>query len=38
VPETFIIDKEGVLREKFIGPVQWDAPGVRQMLDKYLVQ
>jgi peroxiredoxin len=38
VPETFIIDKEGVLREKYIGPVQWDSPGARQMLTKYLVQ
>jgi peroxiredoxin len=38
VPETFIIDKEGVLREKFIGPVQWDAPGARQMLMKYLAR
>jgi len=36
VPETFVIDREGVLREKFIGPVQWDAPAARQMLMKYL--
>lgn len=26
VPETFLIDKRGVLREKFIGPVMWDSP------------
>ena len=36
VPETFIIDKEGVLREKFIGPAKWDSPGVVQMLMKYI--
>ena len=38
VPETFIVDKQGVLREKFIGPAQWDAPGYLQMLGKYLNQ
>ena len=26
VPETFIIDKHGILREKIIGPAQWDTP------------
>ena len=36
VPETFIIDKEGVLREKFIGPAKWDSPGVVQMLMRYI--
>jgi peroxiredoxin len=38
VPETYIIDKQGVVREKFIGPVEWDTPGVRQMLMKYIAQ
>jgi DsbE subfamily thiol:disulfide oxidoreductase len=38
VPETYIVDKQGVLREKFIGPVRWDAPGARQMLMKYILQ
>lgn len=38
LPETFIIDKQGVLREKFIGPAQWDAPGYMQMLMKYINQ
>jgi peroxiredoxin len=38
VPETFIVDKKGVLREKFIGPRQWDAPQARQMLMKYLAE
>ena len=35
VPETFVIDKKGVLREKFIGPAPWDSSGVVQMLMKY---
>lgn len=26
VPETFLVDKKGVLREKFIGPVDFDSP------------
>ncbi|MBA3013601.1 MAG: TlpA family protein disulfide reductase [Proteobacteria bacterium] len=38
VPETYIIDKKGVLREKFLGPVQWDSTGVKQMLMKYVNQ
>lgn len=28
VPETFIIDKKGILRDKVIGPAEWDSPGV----------
>jgi peroxiredoxin len=36
LPETFIIDKEGVLREKFIGPARWDSPKIVQMLMKYI--
>ena len=38
VPETFIIDRIGVLRKKFIGPVQWDTPPARQMLMEYLTK
>jgi cytochrome c biogenesis protein CcmG/thiol:disulfide interchange protein DsbE len=26
VPETFIIDKKGVLRDRIIGPADWDSP------------
>jgi cytochrome c biogenesis protein CcmG, thiol:disulfide interchange protein DsbE len=26
VPETFIIDKKGVLRTKVLGPAEWDSP------------
>ncbi len=38
LPETFIVDKKGVLREKFIGPYKWDSPGVVQMMMKYINQ
>jgi len=38
VPETYIIDKQGVLREKFIGPAQWDSAEALQMLRKYIAQ
>ena len=36
LPETFIVDKQGVLREKFIGPAQWDSPGFVQMMKGYI--
>ena len=31
-PETYIIDRQGVLRRKFVGPVNWDSPEVLQFL------
>ena len=36
VPETFIVDKAGIVREKFIGPREWNSPPARQMLLQYL--
>jgi thiol-disulfide isomerase/thioredoxin len=30
VPETFIIDKKGILRNKIIGPAEWDSPHARE--------
>lgn len=36
VPETFIIDRDGVLRQKYIGPRQWHAPDVLEMLKRYM--
>jgi len=32
VPETFILDKKGILRHKVIGPAEWDSPGVMENL------
>ena len=36
LPETFIVDKQGVIREKVIGPAEWDSPENVQMLTKYI--
>ncbi len=33
-PETYIIDRGGVMRRKFIGPVDWTAPDVTEFLGK----
>jgi len=33
-PETFIIDRSGVVRRKFIGPVDWTSPEVIDYLNK----
>jgi thiol-disulfide isomerase/thioredoxin len=27
-PETYLVDKQGVLRATWVGPVDWDAPAV----------
>jgi peroxiredoxin len=33
-PETYVIDKNGVMRRKFIGPVDWTQPEVVEFLSK----
>ncbi len=33
-PETYIIDRDGVLRRKFIGPVDWTKPDILDYLQK----
>lgn len=33
-PETYIIDREGVLRRKFIGAVDWTKPDIVEYLSK----
>ncbi|HLV87456.1 MAG TPA: TlpA disulfide reductase family protein [Candidatus Sulfotelmatobacter sp.] len=33
-PESYIIDRQGVLRRKVIGPIDWDAPDVLEFLTK----
>jgi peroxiredoxin len=38
VPETYIVDKHGILRKKIIGPAQWDSPANIQMLTEYINQ
>jgi len=33
-PETYVIDRGGVIRRKFIGPVDWTSPEVTDYLSK----
>jgi len=33
-PETYVIDRQGVLRRKFVGPVDWTSPEVMDFLSK----
>ena len=33
-PETYIIDRNGVIRRKFIGAVDWTAPEITDFLSK----
>jgi len=33
-PETYIIDRQGVLRRKFIGPIDWGTPEIQDYLGK----
>ena len=33
-PETYIIDSNGILRRKFIGPVDWNTPEIVDFLTK----
>ncbi len=36
VPETFIIDKEGIIRERIVGPREWDSPEMVARIEKWL--
>ena len=31
-PETYVIDRQGVMRRKFVGPINWDSPEILQFL------
>ena len=33
-PETYIIDRNGVVRRKLIGPVDWNSPEITEFLNK----
>jgi len=33
-PETYIIDRKGVVRRKFVGPVEWTNPEIVAYLEK----
>lgn len=36
VPETYIVDKKGILREKIIGPYQWDSPEALELISRLI--
>jgi cytochrome c biogenesis protein CcmG/thiol:disulfide interchange protein DsbE len=36
VPETFIIDKDGIVREKLVGPQEWDNDETVAIIKKWL--
>ena len=36
VPETYVIDKQGVLRKKYIGAYPWDSEGAFMVLGEFL--
>ena len=38
LPETFMIDKKGILRQHHIGPVDFDSPDTRQFLDSLTIE
>lgn len=33
-PETFLIDRDGIIRRKFIGPQEWTSPEIIDYLSK----
>ncbi len=33
-PESYIIDRQGVVRRKVVGPIDWNKPDVMEFLDK----
>lgn len=36
VPESFLIDKDGVIVKKVAGPTEWDAPQNRELIRRLL--
>ncbi len=36
VPETFVIDKDGIIREKVVGGREWDSPEALSLIEKWL--
>lgn len=36
VPETFIVGPDGILREKVIGPLDWNSPKAKKMIRKHM--
>jgi alkyl hydroperoxide reductase subunit AhpC len=38
VPETFVLDREGVIRKKWIGADDWNSPGNKRLLEQLHAQ
>ena len=38
VPETFLLDKDGIIREKFQGPAEWDSADSIHLIRRYIEQ
>ncbi|MFO0093370.1 MAG: peroxiredoxin family protein, partial [Gemmatimonadaceae bacterium] len=38
VPETFVFDRQGVIRKKWIGADDWNSDGNRRLLEQLLAQ
>lgn len=36
VPETYVIDKKGVLRQRVIGPADWSSPEAKALISALL--
>ncbi len=36
VPETYIIDKKGILRKRVLGPAEWNSPEAKNLIDSLL--
>lgn len=34
VPETFVINKRGILKQRVVGPLKWDSPDVKAVLTR----
>lgn len=38
VPETWVLDRQGVIRRKQIGPADWNAPENRALIERLLAE
>jgi len=38
VPETYLIDKKGILRKRIIGALDWSAPDARAFINTLLIE
>ena len=38
VPETFVLDRDGTIRTKWIGPEDWNSPGNKALIERLLAE